>query len=97
MCSFVHAYFEASPPNRVLELGSGLALSGLFAASCLGGNGTVCMTDNNPDVLGAIRRSVEVNGLSKNTLVKNLSWQDPIDEGESGYLRVRTVRIIALS
>lgn len=59
--------------RSVLELGSGIGLPGLLAAkSCA----ALTLSDNNDEVLGRLRESIELNDLAvqEPPTVVNLSW-----------------------
>ena len=66
-----------SPPDRVIEIGSGTGLPGLLIAKRWPST-QVTLTDYHPFVLSALRESVARNGLRSNTRVRALDW----DAGE---------------
>lgn len=70
------AHIKAAPPKRVLELGAGLGVSGLVAASF---GHEVTITDLEEEVLDFPRISASVNGC-KNVHFSRLDWLSPSDE-----------------
>eukprot|EP00928_Gymnodinium_smaydae_P065431 TRINITY_DN48589_c0_g1_i1.p1 TRINITY_DN48589_c0_g1~~TRINITY_DN48589_c0_g1_i1.p1 ORF type:complete len:292 (-),score=44.82 TRINITY_DN48589_c0_g1_i1:61-936(-) len=49
--------------RRVLELGAGCGLAGLFVANFASEDAHVCLTDNEPGTLAGLRRNVELNAV----------------------------------
>jgi len=69
------AHISSEPPKRVLELGAGLGVSGLVAASY---GHEVTITDMEDEVLDFSRISAAVNGC-KNVTFSRLDWLSPSD------------------
>ncbi len=63
--------------KRVVELGAGLGLAGLGAASA---GARVRLTDREPEALELARQSAVLNGLLVDT--SPLDWNDPRDEDD---------------
>ncbi len=67
-----------SPDRRILEIGSGLGVVGIIAASS---GHDVTLTDANPHALEFARANAHINGCTRLT-VQRLDWQDPRPEGK---------------
>lgn len=74
--SFVLAYFLAKQPvrpgRRILEIGAGIGIVGIYAALC---GHQVTVTDINEDALLFARANALLNGVSPD-IVKRLDWND---------------------
>jgi predicted nicotinamide N-methyase len=71
----------------VLELGSGLGLTGLAAAK-FGHPLQVLLTDFHPGVVQNCKFNIELNGLEKTCLASKLDWADKDDEGEQAEIEM---------
>lgn len=72
LASFVAS--RADSMGRVLELGAGLGVPGLVAASC---GRSVLLSDFEPDALAFARAAVELNGMQDRVNVIELDWTAP--------------------
>ena len=73
------AYLKAQPvmPGRqILEIGTGLGVSGLFAAAC---GHDVTLSDHKEEILRFIRANVLLNNLD-NVSIINIDWTKPAGE-----------------
>lgn len=75
--SFLLAYLvgkqPVNPQGRMLELGAGIGIVGVYAALC---GHRVTITDFNEDALLFARANALLNGLS-DEIVRKLDWNDP--------------------
>lgn len=75
--SFVLAHFLARQPvvagRRILEIGAGIGVVGIYAALC---GHDVTITDNNDDALLFARANALLNGCPQ-VPVRNLDWRTP--------------------
>jgi 16S rRNA G966 N2-methylase RsmD len=77
LCDFLHQNTELVEGKRVLELGAGLGLCGIFAEKLAAAE--VFLTDGDTDTLAQLRENVESNGCSK-TICPQLRWGHRIAE-----------------
>ncbi|WP_456434199.1 class I SAM-dependent methyltransferase [Thermosulfuriphilus sp.] len=71
------ASIEASPPKRILEIGAGLGVAGLFAAAS---GHQVTITDGEEEPLDFVRVTAAVNNLEVE--VARMDWSSPQDMGQ---------------
>lgn len=75
--SFLMAYFLGRQPvvpgQRLLEIGAGMGVVGLYAALC---GHRVTLSDINEDALLFARANARLNGLTEMNILK-LDWNDP--------------------
>lgn len=61
------------PGRKILEIGAGLGVSGLFAAAC---GHEVTLSDHKEEILRFVRANALLNGLD-NVCIKNVDWSKP--------------------
>ncbi len=79
------AGITANPQKRILEIGCGLGLVGVVAASF---GHQVTMTEQNPDALDFARANAEINApeTGSDPEIKALDWNNPRVEGAFDYI-----------
>lgn len=77
---FMLHHVEFDKDDRVLDLGCGYGLVGIYAASVIPGN-RVCMTDIDPAAVEVSSMNLTVNGISGVTVVQGNAY-DSIDRND---------------
>jgi len=71
-CSFIHKHPKLFEGKRVVELGAGAGLPGLYAASY---SSKVCITDADEEVLQIANCNITIN-KAENVVTSKLRWGD---------------------